>query len=230
MKIITSIFLFIVLTFPQLIFAQGGPLVTCTDGAKCNFCDLVSMVHGITAWVVLIAMSIAVILLMYAGYKLITARGEVGVVTEARKDIGNVAVGIFIIILAGTLVDTLMKTLVGADFGLWNEPDCPGALPVTPASGVQVNSKVNTGVVIPTGTTNNTNGGGGTNTSVPVSSGNVNNTNGGGGTNTSVPVSSGGVENDYGGGGGGIDVNIYDYPEYPSSPQSPTGNDVNTPF
>jgi hypothetical protein len=124
MKYLTPLLLFVAVTFPQIIFAQEG-VVTCKEGGECNFCDFTDMVQRINIWLLIIVGLIAVILFIYAGYRITASRGDVSVVTDARKMIGNVAIGIFIMILATTIVDVIMQTATGKDFGVWNRPtDC----------------------------------------------------------------------------------------------------------
>lgn len=124
MKYLLPLFLCLVVIVPMQVFALEAPadLVACQDGGKCTFCQLIQTIRNVVNWITAIALSIAVILMIYAGYRITSARGDVSVVTEGRKMIGNVAIGIFIIILALSIVDILMKTVTGGTFGAWNPP------------------------------------------------------------------------------------------------------------
>ena len=146
MKYLTPLFLFAAVTVPNFVFAVDDPapggLVTCTEGGgsgACDWCDFVDMVQLINIWLVAIVGLIAVILIMYAGYRIASSRGEVGVVTEGRKMIGNVAIGIFILILATTIMDVILQTATGKDFGVWNKPfECGESFGGTEAAPVGV--------------------------------------------------------------------------------------------
>ena len=85
MKYFTSLFLFCAVTLPQFVLAQDPApdgLVTCKDGGNCNFCDFTEMVRIINIWLLVIVGLIAVILFMYAGYRITSSRGDVGIVTK----------------------------------------------------------------------------------------------------------------------------------------------------
>jgi len=134
MKYFTFFFLFSIALVPQFTFAQGG-LVQCQGGAECNFCDFTQTVTSVSNWIVLMASLIAVLLLAYAGYLLVTSKGDVGAVGKARDIFSNVVIGIIFIVLSWSMVDILMKSLTGGEIGVWNPPaDCGGSTPVAPAN------------------------------------------------------------------------------------------------
>ena len=149
-----------------------GELVSCKDGGACTFCDLLDTVYNIVRWVTGIALLIAVILLMYAGYRIVSSRGDVNMVTQGRTLIGNVAVGIFITVLAFSIVDILLKTMTGGEFGAWNDmsgSECGKSNPVyTPPELRVKNDPNNPGATIPDVSTT------GTGESAPTGSGYVN--------------------------------------------------------
>jgi len=150
MKYLSFLFAFVSVTLPQWMFAveDTGDLVACKDGGACTFCNLVQTVHNATLWVTALAMIIAVIILIYAGYKITASRGDVGMVTDGRKLVGNVAIGVFIVVLAVTLIDILLKTTTGGGFGVWNEPDCPEPFKETAAVDVDAKLKQEKGITI----------------------------------------------------------------------------------
>ncbi len=95
-------------------------IVTCKEGGNCTFCDLVKTIQRIVQWVTGIAILISVILLIYAGYEITFSGGDVNVMTKGRTLLGNVAIGIFIVVLAASLIDVLLKTTTGGGFGFWS--------------------------------------------------------------------------------------------------------------
>ncbi|MFT7507371.1 MAG: type IV secretory pathway VirB2 component (pilin) [Acidimicrobiales bacterium] len=147
MKYFSSIVLSVFLLLPHEAFALEG-LVACTTAESCNFCAFTTMVNTLTEWIIMVSTLIAVILFAYAGYKLVYSKGDVNAVGEARKMIGNVVTGIFIMLLAWTIVDTILKALVGGTFGIWNPNDCGQMFEVKPAEELLVTAKSHE-IVIP---------------------------------------------------------------------------------
>lgn len=115
---ITSIPLF-VLIIPQTILANGG-LVTCA-GPDCTFCDLFYMFNGVLDWLFGIVILIAVLLIAYAGFMLVFSRGDTSAISKGKSMLINTIIGIVIMLMAWTIVDTFMKLVMGGDFGVWNE-------------------------------------------------------------------------------------------------------------
>ena len=72
-------------------------------------------------------------LFAYAGWKYMTAGGNIGKATQARDIFTNVAIGLVIILAGWLVVDTVMKTLVKehAGFGPWNKI-CSGGVDLDP--------------------------------------------------------------------------------------------------
>jgi len=125
MKYIITVQLLYLTFLPQLVFTQG--LVTC-NGPECNFCHVVTMIKLVIDWLFGVSVLIAVIVLVYAGFMLVFSRGDVGAVSKGKEMFFNVIIGIFIMLLAWTGIDTLMKFLMGGDFGVWNEiEECGGS-------------------------------------------------------------------------------------------------------
>lgn len=101
----------------------GGP-----NEKACQTCDVVTMVNGIVQWLIIIMGTIAAIIIVYAGVKLVTSGGNSHAAQEAKSMMSNIIIG-YIIVLAGWLiVDYIMKALVtddpSATFGVWNQLTC----------------------------------------------------------------------------------------------------------
>lgn len=104
--------------------------VTCT-GPDCDFCDFVTMGEIILGWLITLAVIISTIILAVAGLRMVMARGNPQALNQAKDSLLNIIIGIFIVAIAFTLVDTLMKVLVGGSFGPWNQVSsgmCGGSL------------------------------------------------------------------------------------------------------
>lgn len=113
----------ILVFIPELALALD-PLFSCHDGGSCDFCDLAKMIKNVTDWLVIVATLIAVIGLMYSGFRMVSSRGDVQSFTAAKQMFGNIAVGIVVIMTAFIIVDTIMKALAGGELGMWNKVQC----------------------------------------------------------------------------------------------------------
>jgi len=130
--------------FPTIGFAQteevSGGLVTCGyEGAPdCDFCTFVQMVDKIIDFLFILLVLSAVLVVMIAGFKMVVSGGNVSAWENAKGMLTNVIVGLFIVMAAWLIVDTIMKALLspsadfnGAEsgFGMWNEiGDCGTSL------------------------------------------------------------------------------------------------------
>jgi hypothetical protein len=110
---------------PYLVGAAG--LVPCGgDGEPaCESCHVVSLANNVISWLVLILGTVAAIVIIYAGIKLVTSGGNQRAMEDAKSMMTNVIIG-YVIVLAGWLIiDYVMKVLVNeSSFGVWNEIEC----------------------------------------------------------------------------------------------------------
>jgi hypothetical protein len=94
------------------------------------------MVNSVVTWLVGILGTIAAIVIVYAGFKLVTSGGNSHAKEEAKELIQNMFIG-YVIILAGwLLVDTGMKMLLTdgeTALGMWNQVSCVDQARYTPA-------------------------------------------------------------------------------------------------
>ncbi len=116
--IITSVLFFL----PKIIFAQG--FVTCHEGGKCSFCELMAMVNSIVEWVIIIGTLCTVLILAYAGFLLIVSRGDASALAKGKKIFFQCIIGILIMLASWTIVDTGIKLFAGGELGMWNEVQC----------------------------------------------------------------------------------------------------------
>lgn len=121
--------LFLLLWMPLVSFAQTGDgseydLVTCS-GPDCNLCTAVDMVDNIVDLLFTLLSIAAVLVLVFAGFKLVVSAGNPGAMSAAKSMITSVIVGFIIVLSAWLIVDTVMKALISedVDFGVWNEID-----------------------------------------------------------------------------------------------------------
>lgn len=95
----------------SLVFAEG-PLFE--NPAK-NFGTLEQLVSGVTSKISDIGILIAVAVIAYGGIKFMTAGGDPGKVTTARKLFTYGVIGVAVVISASTLVDAVLQFLGAED-------------------------------------------------------------------------------------------------------------------
>ncbi|MBI2612586.1 hypothetical protein HYW59_02100 [Candidatus Kaiserbacteria bacterium] len=119
--------LILIVLAPSIAFAQIPTIVPehCRAGAAktCGICDIAQLAQNTINAGIYIAIFLAAFLFAYAGWQYITAGGDSGKATNAKKIFWTVGVGLVLILAAWLIVDIIMKTLVseGALFGPWNE-------------------------------------------------------------------------------------------------------------
>ena len=134
-RVAPVLFVVVFLTIvPFFAFAQIIPTIVPEDcrGAdaaqNCGICDLAQLAQNVLNAGIYIAIFLSAVLFAWAGWKYVTAGGNVGKATQAREIFTNVLVGLIIILAGWLVVDTLMKTLVKEDggFGPWSPVCTPG--------------------------------------------------------------------------------------------------------
>lgn len=120
MRILFFVFSMILIFLPSLAFAQAGGLVPCS-GPDCNTNDVVGFANGLISYLIQGLGIIAVIVLVYAGFKMVTSAGDEGAWTKAKELFANVIIGIILILAAWLIVDTLLKGLTGRGLNDWTE-------------------------------------------------------------------------------------------------------------
>lgn len=112
----------LVFTFPLLAFAQGGlpkKIVPC-NGIDCTVCDLALLAQNIINTSIFMMVFISALLFAYAGLLYLTSAVE-DKVSHAKSIFRNVALGLVVMLAAWLVVDTLMKSVLGGNFGPWND-------------------------------------------------------------------------------------------------------------
>ncbi len=146
--LLTSVLLFaLFFVTPSATYAQIVPCGTIND--MCQTCDFIELGSRVLAWIVTVMTSICAIVIVIAGFKMVTAGGNAGKISDAKSMITNTIVGFIILLAAWLIVDTVMKTFVGDEipgFGPWNEIQC-----VTPP--IQPPPDLGTGGITPVPTT-----------------------------------------------------------------------------
>ena len=119
----------IVFTIPLLAQAQGAvnpkgtekSIVPC-KGVDCNLGSFAELIQNLLNFGIFFASVVAALLFAYAGWLYLSnsVGGGEAAVKKAKSLFWNVAIGYVIILGAWLVVDTLLGSLLGKDFGLWN--------------------------------------------------------------------------------------------------------------
>lgn len=127
----TFIFVFILLCSVFLplepVSAQG--FVPC-DGVDCNACHLVEMGNTILVWLIGVMFVVFAVILAIAGWGLVTSGGNQTALSDAKSKFTNALIGLFIVLSAWLLVDTIMRGLLESGdgtitgYGLWSQVEC----------------------------------------------------------------------------------------------------------
>jgi len=114
---------------PALVAAQAGiptRLVPCNGAVAgnslpaCTVCHIAELAQNIINLGIFLFVFFAAIMFAYAGFMYLTDQALQGQ-AQAKKMFGHVAGGLVILLSAWLIVDTLMKTLLGGNFGPWND-------------------------------------------------------------------------------------------------------------
>jgi len=112
--------------FPLLVFAAG--LVPCGGPTEpdCNLCFFAEMVDKVVSFLTInLIAPLGVIAFIYAGFLLITAGGNPSKLEQGKAVFKYTIIGVLIAFAAWLIIDTILKYLLDASFGPWNDfPDC----------------------------------------------------------------------------------------------------------
>ena len=120
------VYLFVV---PFTVSAAG--LVPCGGALPekpCQTCDVVKLTNNVVAWLVMILGTIAAILIIVAGVRLVTSGGNTSAMEQAKSSMTNLIIGYLIVLSAWLVLDYGLKALLIQDgtnsFGVWNTISC----------------------------------------------------------------------------------------------------------
>lgn len=119
MRIILLLALLLVL--PMAAAAQFGPIVpeVCRTCA-CGFGGVLAIVQNAINFIIGLSIIVATIIMVWAGGLYILSATNPESRSTANKMLINAAIGLLIVLSAWLIVDFVMKTLYGGQFGPWN--------------------------------------------------------------------------------------------------------------
>lgn len=110
----------IVAILPLMAAAQAGGLVPCS-GPDCTTASVVSLANGLIEWLVTMLGVIAVIALVFAGFKMVISAGDEKAWSSAKELFQNVIIGIILILASWLIIDTLLKMLTDKGLEGWSQ-------------------------------------------------------------------------------------------------------------
>ena len=105
---------------PVVVTAQAGGLVPCS-GPDCTTESVVGLVNNLIGWLISALGVIAVIVMVYAGFKLVMSAGNENEWGKAKELFQNVIIGIILILAAWLIIDTVLKGLTGKGLDGWTK-------------------------------------------------------------------------------------------------------------
>lgn len=124
-SMLLRLLILVLLFLPML--SEAKNLVPCGGESEpaCQSCHAVGLVNGVVVWLVGILGIITSIIVVYAGFKLVTSAGNTAAKTQAKSLMTNVLIGYVIVLSAWLVIDYGMKAMVDqGTFGVWNEVQC----------------------------------------------------------------------------------------------------------
>lgn len=114
---------------PVFVYAQTIPTIVPCDGTsvgggeECTLCHIAKLAQNVLNAGIYLAVFLSAFLFAYAGWQYITAGGDPGKASEAKKVFWNVGVGLVLILAAWLIVDLIMKVLISESvlLGPWND-------------------------------------------------------------------------------------------------------------
>jgi len=128
MKLIPFFLSLLVIFSPETTFAQGIMAGVC-EGTTCSACHIAVLANTLIDWLIGVILVLFAVLVVVAGFGLVTAQGNPAAVTDAKSKFTNAFIGLLIVLSAWIVVDTLMRALVGGSgeikgFGPWSSIEC----------------------------------------------------------------------------------------------------------
>lgn len=121
----------IILLLPFVLHAQGGSggggggpstnLIVCDDSPNqsanpplppCDFNTLITLAKNFMNFMIVMAIPLAAISFVFAGYKLLTSGGSESAKNDAKRMFTNTGIGLVIVLAAWLVVNTLLTALL----------------------------------------------------------------------------------------------------------------------
>lgn len=89
-------------------------------------CEFVELVNNVLQFLIGLSALLAVIVFIYAGYLMVSSRGDVGQIQQAKGLFANVAIGFVLMLSAFLIINTILSIMVGSGSGIlnWQTIEC----------------------------------------------------------------------------------------------------------
>lgn len=127
--VLCFVFIALPVELTQAQSATSTGFVTCS-GADCTACNLVEMANRLIVWLFGIIFLIFAVLMLVAGFGLVTSAGNQSALEAAKSKFKNGIIGLLIVMSAWLLVNTIMRGLLNggtgnvSGFGPWSQIQC----------------------------------------------------------------------------------------------------------
>ncbi len=113
-------------------------------------CEVVDTVNNVIKFLIKITGVLVVIVFLYAGFLMISSRGDAAMISQAKGLFGNVLIGFVILLTAFLVINTIMGILVGGAKGgfTWQKIECQYAVNSAPAEELSIKNIVTPGLSI----------------------------------------------------------------------------------
>lgn len=109
------------LLLPLPALAQFGPIVPeACHTCACGFGGVLAIIQNLSNLIISVAVIIATLIMVWAGVMYIMSATNPESRSTANKMLLNAVIGLMIVLSAWLIVDFVMKTLYGGQFGPWN--------------------------------------------------------------------------------------------------------------
>ena len=108
----------------------------CQSPQECGTCEFVQTVNNVIQFAVEISVLLAVLVFVWAGFLMVTSRGDTGQIQKAKGMFANVVIGLVILLAAFLIVNTILAGLLKSGSGVlnWQQIEC-----VYPTESVEAN-------------------------------------------------------------------------------------------
>lgn len=139
MKYLIAVLPAVILLLPKVSEAAG--LVPCGGYSEhaCTTSDVITFASTLIEWLITMLGVIAVIALVYTGFRMVISAGDEGAWKQAKEQFTNIVIGIVIILAAFLVVDTILKALTSKSLEQWS-----GGLVVSPKDDTSSGDTSNT--------------------------------------------------------------------------------------
>ena len=110
----------------SFLFAQGGDGLVPCEGSDCDICDLAVLFQNVLNFLITLSVAISGVLFAYAGILYISSPTNTANVKKAHAIFMDVVIGLFVVLGAWVVVNTLLNSLLSDGFAMpWDTiPGC----------------------------------------------------------------------------------------------------------